>query len=88
MKRAKPAARRPKSIPLTDPPELWRARKAFNHNRARVDVEIMRPYMGMMVAWATDGTRIVDGDMNYGVLLKRLEAAGEDVQNLVFERLD
>jgi hypothetical protein len=61
---------------------------AFSRNRNSHPTAFLDPYEGKVVAWSTDGLRIVDADVDPGALMERLRAAGEDVQNLVYERIE
>jgi len=59
-------------------PEYWQNRARFPHD------ELVK-YRGQWVAFSADGRRIVAGAESLSALEDRLEQAGEDAQQLMFE---
>jgi hypothetical protein len=70
------------------PPRVNIPEARFDYNRARLDVRILEPYGGMIVAWSSDGLKIVDADKDLGVLIDRLRAKGEATERFVYERIE
>jgi hypothetical protein len=59
--------------------------REFLENRQRFPLEELAKYRGQWVAFSPDGRRIVAGAETLEALHQRLEAAGEDTQQLAFE---
>jgi hypothetical protein len=59
--------------------------REFRQNRPRFPREELAKYRGQWVAFSPDGRRIVASGETLELLHQRLEAAGEDAQQLVFE---
>jgi hypothetical protein len=57
----------------------------FWENRARFPHEELAKYLGQWVAFSPDGCRIVASAATLEALEDRLQAAGEDAQQLIFE---
>jgi hypothetical protein len=67
-------------------PAAWEAaRRVYNENRSKFPVQDLLPFLGKTVAWAPDGSRIVDADESFGALCDKLKARGEDPSLFVFE---
>jgi Family of unknown function (DUF5678) len=60
----------------------------YEENRARLPVQELQRYAGKWVAFTMDGRRIVAGADTLLELEERLTAAGEDPQNVAFERIE
>src|SRR5262245_43815507 len=59
----------------------------FYKNRGAQTYATLRPYGGKVVAWSQDGSRVVDFDDEFDVLVERLRAQGHPVQDFVYERI-
>jgi hypothetical protein len=59
--------------------------RRFHENRRNFPEEQLAPYVGKMVAWWPDGSRIFDADANYHALFQRLRDAGYLVSFFVLE---
>jgi hypothetical protein len=69
-------------------PESLKARRYFNVNRVKVPREELLPYAGKCVAWAPDGTRVVDADDSSGLaLFNRLKERTGRPWDFVYEVL-
>lgn len=62
----------------------WLGRHLFDQNREK-NLPLLAPYMHQHVAWYPDGSGIRDADPDPIALMKRLQAAGEDVYWYNFE---
>lgn len=60
---------------------------AFTRNRADFPVDELKKYEGQWVAFSADGTRIVAGADELGKLPELIAAAGEDPQEVGYERI-
>jgi hypothetical protein len=74
-------------VEIPPSPEALKARRYFNLNRVKVPREQLLPYAGQCVAWAPDGTRVVDSDDDGLVLWNRLRERGGSPWDFVYERL-
>jgi hypothetical protein len=72
----------PKDLSIEEHPMLT---QEFLQNRQRFPHEELEKYRGQWVAFSADGRRIVAGAPTLEALHQRLEAAGENVQQLWFE---
>jgi len=62
--------------------------KVYRQNRARFPAEALRQYDGQWVAFSADGRRIVAGAETIGQLSERVVAAREELQDVVFEKIE
>ena len=62
--------------------------KEYPQNRARFPVEELRKYNGRWVAFSADGQRIVASGDDLTALAEHLRTAGEDLRNVVLERVE
>jgi len=62
--------------------------KAYGQNRERFPVEELRKYNGHWVAFSADGQRIVASGENLAALAEQVRAAGQEMQNVVLERVE
>lgn len=60
----------------------------YEQNRAKIPLAELRRYSGQWVAFAQDGSRILMGAVTLTRLEEQLVAAGEDPQNVAFERIE
>ena len=52
-------------------------RSMSHHNRSQIDRAILTPYIGELIAWSPDGTRIVAHAKDDDALYRLLAEAGE-----------
>ena len=62
--------------------------KTYRQNRASFPVNDLKPYHGQWVAFSADGHRIVASGNTIAQLSERVGAAGEDIQEVVLERVE
>jgi Family of unknown function (DUF5678) len=62
--------------------------KAYRQNRARFPVEALRKYNGRWVAFSADGLEIIASGENLAALAEQVRAAGQDMQDVVLERIE
>jgi len=72
----------PKGHSIKEYPMLTRE---FRQNRKHFSLEELAKYCGQWVAFSADGRRIVASANSLEALHHRLQAAGENVQQLAFE---
>jgi hypothetical protein len=60
----------------------------YRENRARFSVQELEMWQGQWVAFASDGTQIIAGAPNLQELVQRLEYAGLNPSDVVFERIE
>ena len=59
-----------------------------NHNRSVLPVEQLIPYEGQWVAWNGDSTRILLSDPDMLALDAKVQAAGIDPSQVIFEYIN
>jgi hypothetical protein len=59
--------------------------KTFRENRARYSLKDLRPFEGKWVAFSADAQRIVASAPSITELANEVQAAGEDLQDVVLE---
>src|SRR4051812_3033033 len=90
---AKPKKQPAKSTKATKATKAKKAKKPihpgllFLKNRGAQTYETLQPYAGKVVAWAQDGSCVVDFDDDVGVLIDRLDAKGLPSQDYCYERI-
>jgi alkanesulfonate monooxygenase SsuD/methylene tetrahydromethanopterin reductase-like flavin-dependent oxidoreductase (luciferase family) len=62
--------------------------KVYRENRAKFPPEELRKRDGQWVAFSADGQRIVGSAPTIADLAAQVRAAGEDLQNVVLERME
>jgi hypothetical protein len=62
--------------------------RAYRENRSRFSVNDLAPYDGQWVAFRADGQRIVASADAIKDLAERVRAAGENLQDVVLERIE
>jgi hypothetical protein len=61
---------------------------AYRVNRERHTIDELRPYNGKWVAFSRDGCRILAGSASLADASAQVDAAGEDPDDVVFERIE
>ncbi len=64
------------------------AAETYRQNRARFAAQDLKPYDGQWVAFSVDGDRIVASGNNLGEVSARVLAAGNDLREVVLERIE
>jgi hypothetical protein len=64
------------------------ATKIYRENRARFSLEELRKYDGHWVAFSADGSRILASGPNLAALALQVRTAGNDMQDVVVERIE
>ena len=59
----------------------------FESGRVSLSYEALKPYDGKWVAFSPDGTRIVESADDLVTLRDLVEAAGENPENVAYERI-
>ena len=62
--------------------------KTYRNNRAGFSASDLKRYGGQWVAFIADGCRIVAAGENIAQVSERVNAAQEDLQEVVLERID
>jgi hypothetical protein len=60
----------------------------FRENRSRISLDELRKYNGQWVAFSEDGLRIVASGEELEEAAKRVEAAGAELKDVLFERIE
>jgi hypothetical protein len=60
----------------------------YEQNRASIPPAELRQYCGQWVAFGLDGSRVLAGAETLRQLEEQLAAAGEDPQQVAFERIE
>ncbi len=62
-------------------------RKVYVENRGKFLPEDLRPYDGQWVAWSADGSRIVAHNADLGCVVREVDQAGLQRDDVVFDHL-
>ncbi len=62
--------------------------RTYRENRARFSANDLAPYDGQWVAFGADGQRIVASAETIKDLAERVRAGGENLQDVVLERIE
>ncbi len=62
--------------------------KTYRSNRERIPEDALRQYDGKWVTFSSDGCRVVASGDTIGQLTARLNAAQQDIQEVILEKIE